>query len=734
LSIRRSFVVVTFVVLATSFAIPSQTEPASIPKTLGATVRLASSIRAGTTKTVSVPLPWRANMVGVSFVAPAHQKGVTVEARSHDGNGWSGWENIDENDNGGDGIEHEYQSARTSTSAMWIGTADGLDVRITVPENARSLRDVRVHLINTLGNATPKSTVSRLLAAVGGFFRLQGNVRPADAAPTQPTIISRAQWGADPSLLNLPCPGIADRVQMVIVHHTDTGNSYSRSTSAAMVRGIYRYHTNTRGYCDIAYNFLVDKYGQIFEGRNGGITKNVIGAHALGMNTETVGVATLGTFTSTSPTQAMYTSLEKLLAWRMDLAHIPPIGKVTMTYRADEKYHNGQQISLNRISGHRDVNLTSCPGSKLYSHLSGIRDAVNKLGLPKIYLPTQSTWVVRRDGDGVNESSHLTARFTQTLSWAVKLSNSSGTVVRTLTGTSSSLSTYITGLTASSVPLPTGRYTWTLTARNSSGHSATPASGYLYIISSHPNGTLLKDTTGRYLVQGGAARAVGSTEYASYASVFGSFPVIGTGSGERARYASGAAATLREGTLLVDQQGHHYIWSDGALRQFQVQGNKDAFEALGYSSTAALSVADTYIASLPQGTPVGANDLGHPDGTLLKLKDPSGASTYYVVTNNQTQVRPATLLSVKSWYRTGESVLPSATELLLIASPGPAFVPRDGTFIKATDGGAPWLVSDGVKRRFYSGTLASFMGYASSTLRTATTAELNAIPTGARIG
>ncbi|MGH3458639.1 SpoIID/LytB domain-containing protein, partial [Aeromicrobium sp.] len=137
-----------------------------------------------------------------------------------------------------------------------------------------------------------------------------------------------------------------------------------------IVRATQAYHTKSRGWCDIGYNFLVDKYGQIFEGRKGGIDKPVRGAHAGNgpVNEETMGVSLMGTFTSTSPSSAMKTATTNLVSWRFDDYNRPAKG----TYSLGGK-------TLNRIAGHRNVVSTACPGNKVYSWLSasgGLRDRV----------------------------------------------------------------------------------------------------------------------------------------------------------------------------------------------------------------------------------------------------------------------------------------------------------------------------------------------------------------------
>ena len=88
-------------------------------------------------------------------------------------------------------------------------------------------------------------------------------------------------------------------VRFAIVHHTAGRNDYTRAEAAAIVKGIQLFHVQGNGWNDIGYNFLVDRFGTIYEGRFGGVDRNVVGAHALGFNTGSVGIALLGTYGST---------------------------------------------------------------------------------------------------------------------------------------------------------------------------------------------------------------------------------------------------------------------------------------------------------------------------------------------------------------------------------------------------------------------------------------------------
>src|SRR5439155_5557493 len=145
-----------------------------------------------------------------------------------------------------------------------------------------------------------------------------------------PSTVPRSGWQADETIRRA-APQYAPTLSFALVHHTVNTNNYTPEQSAAMVRGIEVYHVKGNGWNDIGYNFLVDKYGQIFEGRYGGVDKNVVGAHSQGFNTGSVGISVIGTFDKTGIPPAAKAVLEQLLAWRLDVAHIDPLATLTFS-------------------------------------------------------------------------------------------------------------------------------------------------------------------------------------------------------------------------------------------------------------------------------------------------------------------------------------------------------------------------------------------------------------------
>jgi hypothetical protein len=173
-------------------------------------------------------------------------------------------------------------------------------------------------------------------------------------------------------------------VDLAFVHHTDTLSGYSRSQSPSVVLGVCLFHRNVNGWNDIGYNFLVDRYGQVFEGRAGGIEAPVVGAQAGGFNLYSTGVAAIGDFTARRLPSAGLDSLARLLAWKLSLTGVPAEGDVVVPSDGGPftRFRRGTPVTLNRIAGHRDADATACPGNALYRQLPGLRARVAQLEGP----------------------------------------------------------------------------------------------------------------------------------------------------------------------------------------------------------------------------------------------------------------------------------------------------------------------------------------------------------------
>lgn len=189
-----------------------------------------------------------------------------------------------------------------------------------------------------------------------------------------PQVVARQAWGADESI-RCSQPVYSPHMRGAIVHHTAGSNDYTPQQSAEIVRGIYAYHARSLNWCDIGYNVLIDKYGQIFEGAFGGLDRNVEGTHTGGFNKETLGVSMIGNLEEVPPTAAMVSATGKFLRWRLGKAGLNPAGTATLTSEgfAGTKFAAGTQSNLPVISGHRDYNSTSCPGVHGYAALTAIR-------------------------------------------------------------------------------------------------------------------------------------------------------------------------------------------------------------------------------------------------------------------------------------------------------------------------------------------------------------------------
>ncbi|MDQ5821694.1 MAG: peptidoglycan recognition protein, partial [Actinomycetota bacterium] len=247
------------------------------------------------------------------------------------------------------------------------------------------------------------------------------------ALTAAPAVVPRFSWGADESVpIRRQGPVFADVLRFAVVHHTASTNSYTAAQSAALMRGFQAYHVKSNGWADIGYNFLVDRYGRVFEGRYGGIERNVVGAHAEGFNTGSVGVAVIGTFGSAGITPAARAALVNLLAWRLDVAHLDPLATFDFLSGGNPRFPTGAPVFLRAVAGHRDTGFTSCPGTVLYGTLPTVARDVAATGGPKLYAPT-----VR---GGIESPIRITARLSAALPWTVTVTDAAGTVVGAGTG------------------------------------------------------------------------------------------------------------------------------------------------------------------------------------------------------------------------------------------------------------------------------------------------------------
>jgi hypothetical protein len=376
--------------------------------------------------------PHRFNMVAV------HWRGTgSVLFRTRDTHGWSAWQAMDDDmspDRGNS--ENRFRTWRLG-NVVWTGTASAIRYR-----THGDVTRLRAYYLWSPVESTPTRRLSIANA---------------------PPIIPRLSWGADESIRR-GAPQVASAIHFTVVHHTAGTNTYTAAQSAAIVRGIELYHVKGNGWNDIGYNFLVDKYGQIFEGRYGGVDKAIVGAHSLGFNTGSVGIAVLGEYGTTPLSPAAKTSLEQLLAWKLDVAHIDPLSIVSWTSGGNPRFPSGVAVQLRAISGHRDTNFTDCPGNALYAQLPQIARDVAALGGPKIYAPLATGKL----GAPIRFGAHLSA----SLPWTVTLTDSTGAVAAQGSGTGS-----LVDWTWDATLAPVQKYTWTIATAGARSASGTIGTG-----------------------------------------------------------------------------------------------------------------------------------------------------------------------------------------------------------------------------------------------------------------
>lgn len=417
----------------------------------------------------------RFTMAGVTCAPTRGAGAVEVLLRtSEDGQAWSRWYAV-----ALERVAEEGGEAKAFTEPIWTGSGRYLQVSArqagdTGSTSAR-LRDVRVVAINSTEDADRASAVvgviRRAATTIAGFHLTQ----TAAAMTSKPKIVTRSEWGANESWRS-GSPDYAP-VRMTFIHHTASGNDYSAAEAPAIMRGVYAYHTKSLHWSDVGYNFLIDRYGAIYEGRYGGVARGVIGAQVLGFNTGSTGVSVIGAFTSATPPSRAVVSLEKLLEWKLDVHHVDPQGTGTLVCGYGQKYATGQRVKFPAIAGHRDANYTDCPGGRLYVQLPSIRKVVARTGQPKIYGFIVEDPAISPNGDGVRDRATIGFTLSQTATWRLEIRDDAGKLVRSQSGEGKAVETTWAGRDDDSKPQPDGAYSLQVGATSAAGVARSATAG-----------------------------------------------------------------------------------------------------------------------------------------------------------------------------------------------------------------------------------------------------------------
>jgi hypothetical protein len=330
----------------------------------------------GTTELTSSPEP----VVGYGAVGVTWARGdrpddsaLGFEVRTRTGVAWSDWMTLPYDDeHGPDPSSEEARHARPGTDVLLVGKVDQVQVRTESTEGAPPA-DMELAVIAP-GHADTTTTEKAAIETANLPGEATQATEPATSAGSdvldlqattftpKPVIYSRRQWGANERMRERSSLHYFE-VHAGFVHHTVNANDYTRAEVPGILRSIYAYHTQSLGWSDVGYNFLVDKFGRIWEGRYGGVDRAVVGAHTLGYNDWSFAMSAIGNYETVGPSNAMLQAYGSLFAWKLSLHGVKASSN---RQRVGPKYFRG-------INGHRDAGQTACPGRYLYAKIPLIR-------------------------------------------------------------------------------------------------------------------------------------------------------------------------------------------------------------------------------------------------------------------------------------------------------------------------------------------------------------------------
>jgi hypothetical protein len=308
------------------------------------------------------------------------EKDLSFEVRSRTDGAWSDWTDLEyHDDHGPDPDSAEARHARPGTDPLLIGRVDQVQVRadarlflpsdmqlaVIAPGKAKHTVSQRAAIDTSVMDGNDGSHSAYDQTALQSAEAAAGDGALGLAAATytpQPVIYSRAQWGANENIRDKGSLHYFE-VHAGFVHHTVNANDYTPDEVPGILRSIYAYHTQSRGWSDIGYNFLVDKFGRIWEGRYGGVDRPVVGAHTLNYNDYSFAMSAIGNFETAKPPAAMLQAYGVLFGWKLSLHGVDAASPQQWV---GSKYFQG-------INGHRDAAATACPGKYLFAQIPLIR-------------------------------------------------------------------------------------------------------------------------------------------------------------------------------------------------------------------------------------------------------------------------------------------------------------------------------------------------------------------------
>ncbi|MGH3309014.1 MAG: N-acetylmuramoyl-L-alanine amidase [Streptomyces sp.] len=365
------------------------------------------------------------SMLGVSWPdEKAALRGTAqVRTRGAESGAWSDWKTLKAQAGAG---------ARAASEPLWAGPSDAVEVRVTTKDGTSVDRLPQGMRLDMVDPGRPTAGATKLAAEPAAYVAEDptaspsdgaspsdaaspsGSASPSDAASpsgsaspsptgpptappstvTTPPIVSRAQWGADESLVTGP-PAYAEKVKAAVVLHEAGTNDYSCADSPAIVRAIQLYDTKSKGLSDIGRNFVVDRCGTVFEGRAGGKNLPVVGQHTVGFDSGTVGISVLGDMSTEKPSPAALESIARVAAWRLGQYGLNTRSDVVLTADADNAAHKeGDRVSGRAVFGHYQLAGGTSPGQKLADKL----DQIRTIGILKTVNSAHQSADTNRDG------------------------------------------------------------------------------------------------------------------------------------------------------------------------------------------------------------------------------------------------------------------------------------------------------------------------------------------------